>query len=125
MIISFICLMICSYWFYSGLPGTPESLIGSYVLTGFTVGAVATVPIAAVRAFPAAIRFSGLSFSYNVSYAVFGGLTPIMLTLWMQKDVMAPAHYVSSLAILGLVLAFVPLTTSLAHWHFGEAKAAT
>ena len=76
-----------------------------------------TMPIVAVRAFPAALRFSGLSFSYNLSYAIFGGLTPVMLTLWLQKDIMAPAHYVTSLAALGLALAFVPLTTSLVQWN--------
>ena len=35
----------------------------TYALTGFFVGAVTTVPIVAVRLFPAAVRFSGLSFS--------------------------------------------------------------
>lgn len=36
-----------------------------------------------VRAFPAEVRFTGISFSYNVSYAIFGGLTPIAVTMLM------------------------------------------
>ena len=116
MLVGFAGLLISSYLFYRGLPGTPASLIANYALAGFFVGSVATVPVAAVRAFPAAIRFSGLSFSYNISYAIFGGLTPVMLTLWLQADAMAPAHYLTGLAALGLILAFVPLTTSLAQW---------
>ncbi len=65
------------------------------------------MPIVALRLFPAPVRFSGLSFSYNVSYAIFGGLTPVVLSLWLRTDPMAPAYYVGGLAILGIVLAFV------------------
>ena len=44
------------------------------------------MPIVAVRLFPAPVRFSGLSFSYNVSYAIFGGLTPVVLTVWLRTE---------------------------------------
>ena len=37
-----------------------------------------------VTAFPPAVRFSGLSFSYNVAYAVFGGLTPPLIGALVQ-----------------------------------------
>jgi MFS family permease len=105
MVAGFGGLLVSSYAFYSGLPGTPATLVVTYGLTGFFVGAVTTVPIVAVRSFPAAVRFSGLSFSYNVSYAIFGGLTPVVLTLWLRTNQMAPAHYVGALAILGMLLA--------------------
>ena len=108
MIVGFGGLLVSSYLFYSWLPGSPDSLSLTYGLTGFFVGAATTVPIVAVRSFPAPLRFSGLSFSYNLSYAVFGGLTPIVLTLWLRTTPMAPAYYVGGLAVLGIVLAFVP-----------------
>ena len=66
----------------------------------------------AVRLFPAAVRFSGLSFSYNVSYAIFGGLTPIVLTVWLRTNAMAPAYYVGGLALFGMALALVPWSDS-------------
>ena len=53
------------------------------------------------------IRFSGLSFSYNSAYAIFGGLTPVVLSLWLKSDRLAPAHYVAALSVLGCALAFV------------------
>jgi MFS family permease len=109
MLTGFGGLFVTSYLFYSGLPGTPDSLVLHYGLVGLFVGSIATVPIVGVRAFPAAVRFSGLSFAYNMSYAIFGGLTPIIITSWLQKDAMAPAHYVGVLAILGLVLGLLPL----------------
>ena len=104
-------LFVTSYLFYAGLPGTPTSLVWHYGLVGLFVGTIATVPIAGVRAFPAPVRFTGLSFAYNMSYAIFGGLTPVILTLWLQKDAMAPAHYVGALAALGFVLALLPMAS--------------
>lgn len=111
MLLGFGGLVLTSYLFYTGLPGTPSSLIWSYGLVGMFVGSIALVPIVGVRAFPAAVRFSGLSFAYNMSYAIFGGLTPIIITLWVQKDVLAPAHYVAALAALGFVLGLVPMSS--------------
>ena len=113
MIAGFGGLLGSSYLFYSWLPDAPVILNRTYGLVGFFVGAVTLVPIVAVRLFPAPVRFSGLSFSYNVSYAIFGGLTPIVLTLWLRTDPMAPAYYVGGLAILGIVLAFVPNSATL------------
>jgi MFS family permease len=107
MIVGFGGLLGSSYLFYSWLPDAPVFLNLTYALTGFFVGSVTTVPIVALRLFPAPVRFSGLSFSYNVSYAIFGGLTPVFLAWWLRTDPMAPAYYVGGLAILGIVLAVV------------------
>ncbi|WP_341676925.1 hypothetical protein [Niveibacterium sp. SC-1] len=70
------------------------------------MGIVGVVPYAMVTAFPPAVRFSGLSFSYNVAYAIFGGLTPFMVTLMLKQDPLAPAYYVIALALLGVVVSF-------------------
>jgi MFS family permease len=107
MIAGFGGLLGSSYLFYSWLPDAPVFLNLTYALTGFFVGSVTLVPIVALRLFPAPVRFSGLSFSYNVSYAIFGGLTPVFLSLWLRTDPKAPAYYVGGLAVLGIVLAFV------------------
>lgn len=58
---------------------------------GLCVGVVGAVPYVMVRAFPAEVRFTGISFSYNLSYAIFGGLTPIAVTMLMGVSPMAPA----------------------------------
>ena len=68
-----------------------------YAFTGFTVGVIGAIPFVMVKAFPAAVRFSGISFSYNVAYAIFGGLTPIVVSLMMKSNPMAPALYVGRL----------------------------
>ena len=104
-----LALLGSSSYFYNSLPLEGASLFVAYGVTGFFVGSIGVVPYLLVRAFPAKIRFSGLSFSYNVAYAIFGGLTPVLLTLWLKSDRLAPAHYVAALALFGCVLAFVKL----------------
>ncbi|MDM5132679.1 MFS transporter [Aeromonas piscicola] len=93
-----------SYAFYHGLAAGTEQLVPLYMLAGFAVGIVGAVPYVMVNAFPAVVRFSGLSFSYNVAYAIFGGLTPMLVTLWMKNDMLAPSHYVVSLSALGFAI---------------------
>lgn len=100
-------LLISSSFFYRSLPATPGLLFLGYAITGFFVGSIGVIPYVLVRAFPAAVRFSGLSFSYNVSYAIFGGLTPVVLRLWLNVDELAHAHYVAALALMGAILACI------------------
>jgi len=112
MVAGFAGLLGSSYLFYSSMPDAPAVINRLYALVGFFVGAVTLVPIVALRLFPSPVRFSGLSFSYNVSYAIFGGLTPIVLTVWLRTNAMAPAYYVGGLALLGMALALVPWSDS-------------
>ncbi|EPK7360051.1 MFS transporter [Kluyvera intermedia] len=98
-------LLACSSWLFYHLAGThPEQLFLLYGLVGLCVGVVGAVPYVMVRAFPAEVRFTGISFSYNLSYAIFGGLTPIAVTMLMGVSPMAPAWYVLALSLLGLAL---------------------
>jgi len=53
--------------------------------------------------FPPAVRFSGLSFSYNVAYAVFGGMTPVLVSLLLPVlGAQVPAWYVMVLSAVGV-----------------------
>ncbi|CBG86787.1 MFS transporter [Citrobacter rodentium] len=95
-------LLACSSWAFWHLAGVhPQYLFLLYGLVGLCVGVVGAVPYVLVRAFPAEVRFTGISFSYNVSYAIFGGLTPIAVTLLMNVSPMAPAWYVLALSLVG------------------------
>ena len=109
MVLGWGGMTVTTYIFYLGLPGTQASLIWSYALVGFFVGSISLLPVVGVRAFPPAVRFTGLSFAYNMAYAVFGGLTPMLVSVWQQADVMAPAHYVAAMGVLGAAIGFWPL----------------
>ncbi|WP_432378900.1 MFS transporter [Duganella sp. P38] len=96
-------LAVCTYIFYTTLHKRPDLLLPLYGLTGFAVGVVGAVPCVLVQAFPAQVRFSGLSFSYNLSYAIFGGLTPVVVTLMLKNDALGPAYYVIGVCVVGIV----------------------
>jgi hypothetical protein len=64
----------------------------------------ALVPGIAVGGFPPQVRFSGLSFAYNVAYAIAGGLTPVLLSLAIKDNPAAPMHYIAVMAVLGIGL---------------------
>ncbi|MFZ5524871.1 MAG: MFS transporter [Pseudomonadota bacterium] len=102
------CLMlgITSALFYQQLPAAPQNINQLYALCGFFVGVIGVVPGVAVQAFPPVVRFSGLSFSYNVAYAVFGGLTPVLVSMLLPLDRMAPAYYVVALSAVGMLTGF-------------------
>ncbi len=104
LLLGCIMLGLSSAWFYRQVALVPLEINTWYALCGFCVGVIGIIPGMAVRAFPAAVRFSGLSFSYNVAYAVFGGLTPVLVSLLLPLDKLAPAHYVEALSIVGIMI---------------------
>jgi MFS family permease len=86
--------------FYSFASVSLTTVFVLYAIMGLAVGMVGAVPYVMVRAFPARVRFSGLSFSYNVAYAIFGGLTPIAVTSMLPFNPMAHAWYLLFIAAL-------------------------
>jgi MFS family permease len=106
-------LMASTYLLYRGAATSPSALLPLYMLAGVGVGGVVLTPIAMVRAFPASVRFSGVSFSYNLAYALFGGVTPLLVAWLAHLDRSGPALYVvaATLAGLGAIL-FTPRLTN-------------
>ncbi|MDD4964441.1 MAG: MFS transporter [Gallionella sp.] len=102
MMVGCVALGASSLLLYQQMTVAPESIYGWYALCGFFVGVIGVIPSAAVLAFPPVVRFSGLSFSYNVAYAVFGGLTPVLVSLLVPLSPLAPAYYVLALSALGV-----------------------
>ena len=100
-------LIASTYALFLGTAANPGHLVGLYALAGLCVGTMAVVPYVMVRAFPAAVRFTGVSFSYNVAYAIFGGLTPVAVQLMLKYDKLGPAHYVAFTAVIGVAAVVV------------------
>lgn len=99
-----ILLAATVYAFYTKIAAEPFMLVPLYALAGLTVGIVGGVPYVMVKAFPPAVRFSGLSFSYNIAYAIFGGLTPIVVMALLKESILAPAYYVIGTCALGFLI---------------------
>lgn len=100
-----VLLAVFSFLFYSSLPSDLPRTILLYSLAGFSLGSVAVVPMVLVGLFPPAVRYSGFSFSYNVAYSIFGGFTPILVSLWMKNHSMAPAYYLVAVSAITFLLA--------------------
>jgi hypothetical protein len=101
-------LAACTYLLYVGLPAYPDLLFPLYALAGLSGGVIAGVPIALVNSFPPAVRFTGISFSYNIGFAVFSGvmpplIMPPLIALGLRVDPLAHAHAL----MLGCLAAFV------------------
>ena len=104
LILGSLLLAALTWTFYSSLNAHPDWLLPLYALTGLGVGMIGVVPYVLVNAFPPAVRFSGLSFSYNLAYAIFGGLTPMAVAFLLKYSAMGPAYYVIALCGLGLLI---------------------
>ncbi|WP_095051138.1 MFS transporter [Pseudomonas sp. Irchel s3b2] len=64
----YACLIIEGQWI--GL---------AYAVAGLGCGVVGAVPSVMVSLFPARIRVSGISFTYNIAYAAWASITPLLL----------------------------------------------
>lgn len=87
-----------------------------YLAVAFFCGLTNVCPMIMCEVFSPKVRFSGLSFGYNISYAISGGVTP-QLTLWLHSIAAASivsggfgiyvlSIYVVSVAVLAILVAF-------------------
>jgi MFS family permease len=102
-----LLLIASTYGLYRGAEAMPVALLPLYALAGFGAGGVVLTPIMMIHAFPTSLRFSGVSFSYNFAYALFGGLTPLLVSWLIHLDRIGPAHYVAAVTVLGLCATFM------------------
>ncbi|GAB1232445.1 MFS transporter [Ferrigenium sp. UT5] len=111
-----IALGATSWLFYRQMALAPQHINALYALSGFCVGVIGIVPGAAVQLFPPAVRFSGLSFSYNLAYAVFGGLTPVLVSLLLPVvGANMPAWYVMALSAVGVATGYALMRRRRGH----------
>jgi MFS transporter, MHS family, proline/betaine transporter len=97
-----LLLIASTYALYIGAGSSPSALLLLYILAGIGAGGVVLTPMLMVRAFPPQVRFSGVSFSYNVVYAIFGGLTPPLVLWLVHLNRLGPAHYIAAVTVAGL-----------------------
>lgn len=66
----------------------------------------------AVENFPPNVRYTSVSFSYNMGNAIFGGTAPLIVSLLVQKfGALSPAYYLMGMAFLSLTaIVFLPNT---------------
>lgn len=79
-----------------------------YITSSFFLGLVACVPIFIVKLYEPRVRLSGMSFSYNIGNAFFGGLTTFLVPVVAQGfSGNFVSYYLIFLCILGVWLGFI------------------
>lgn len=111
-----VLLMAAVMGLFETMRTQSEWFVPMYAATGFFVGVVGAIPVLLIRAYPAQVRYSGVSFSYNVAYAISGGMTPLLVSLWSQSSPMAPAWYL-------MLAATTAIITALSMRRFGALRA--
>ncbi|MCQ8277147.1 MFS transporter [Acetobacteraceae bacterium KSS8] len=102
---SIALLAVSAVLLFVGAGHDPALVVPLYALAGLGAGVVTITPVLMVRAFPPEVAFTGLSLSYNVAYAAFGGLTPLLVAFLAHENRLASGFYVAIVAAVGLVAA--------------------
>ena len=112
MLLSSIGLTISTYALYIDLQSGGANLFPLYALAGVFAGVAGIVPAILVASFPPAIRFSGISVSYNVAYAIAGAATPVLVAILARTaGGLGPAHYVAIVSLVGVAASIYMLVT--------------
>ncbi|WP_343600029.1 MFS transporter [Pseudomonas sp.] len=105
-------LMIYSLLLPLGIGALYASLVGqwgmtwlAYALAGLACGVVGVVPSVMVGLFPAEIRVSGISFTYNVAYALWASTTPLALIALMPWSPWVCVGFCLVMGTVGLLTA--------------------
>ncbi len=85
---------------YTSLIGGAQWIGLAYAIAGLSCGVVGAVPSVMVNLFPARIRVSGISFTYNIAYAIWASITPLLLIGLMPWS---PWICVMFCAVMGVV----------------------
>ena len=88
------CLIMGGYWI--GL---------AYAIAGLACGVVGAVPSVMVGLFPARIRVSGISFTYNIAYAAWASMTPLLLIGLMPWSPWICVMFCAVMGAVGIVSA--------------------
>ena len=87
--------------------GTLAAAVGAQALLGLALGCVfGPAGPAYVEMFPARVRYTGASISYNIAFTVFGGTAPLLaasLIAWTGSSI-APAWYIVTITVLAFVV---------------------
>lgn len=105
LLLGSVALCVGTGMLFDNLAHGASHFVAWYALTGFLVGVVGVIPAVMVGLFPPAVRFTGISFAYNIAYAVFGASTTALigaLAAWGGPT--APGVYVRATALLGVLV---------------------
>ncbi len=85
-----LALLASSSYFYHSLPLEGPALFVAYAVTGLFVGSIGVVRACSCAPFPPRSALGLVVLVQCRVPRIFGGLTPVVLTLWLKSDKLAP-----------------------------------
>jgi MFS family permease len=83
-----------------------EHVLVYFILAGVVASLItACFPVVLAESFPVAVRYTGVALCYNVGFAVFGGLSPLVATflIHMTHRLESPAYILLAAGVLSLL----------------------
>ncbi len=82
-----------NFLFYTQVNPASGNVYLLYGLASFFNGLAGVIPCFLVRAFPGNVRYTGISLAYNVTFAICGGLTPLVIGALLPSAPLFHLHY--------------------------------
>ncbi len=105
MAVGSMIILIAGWIIFPAYASGHASLLAVILLSGLAMGSVVgAAPLLLSTLFPVAVRYSGIAFCYNLSFALFGGLAPLvaMSLIQMSGSLSSPAWYLTFSGFCGL-----------------------
>lgn len=88
-----------TYLFYMDTGTSNIELYIRYAMLSLVNGVIGVAPCFMVRSFPSNVRFTGISFAYNITFAVIGGASPVMIAALLPTMPFVHAYYMQVVAM--------------------------
>ncbi|KTD49043.1 major facilitator family transporter [Legionella rubrilucens] len=111
LLIGSIGFMLGAYSLFTLLAyQTTAALLTALFILALLSSCIMVYPSFLVELFPTSVRYTGIAIAYNLAFACFGGVTPLIATYLIQRsgNVIAPSYYLMLSAAL-CTLAFLTI----------------
>ncbi|WP_139470916.1 MFS transporter [Campylobacter armoricus] len=103
----------CFFYFYFFYEQILHLSIYFYFISSFFGGINALAPILMCKIFKPNIRFSSISFSYNIAYAIAGGFSPQLVFALHSLAIKPDNPFIFGIFIYILILSLITLITAI------------
>ena len=104
MILGAICSMPLAVWFYAAIISHTHVMEVYLILAVISAMFTGSFSSHLANLFPVNVRFSGVALCYNLAFAIFGGLSPLLATYLIRQfhNQLMPSYAFIIACILGI-----------------------
>ena len=99
-------LLLLAYPIYAliSTASLPRIVLGLALSAPILAAIMGSLPSVLLRRFPTGVRYSGIGFTYNLGFSIFGGLSPLLVAFLISTtgEKLSPAFFLMGAAALAL-----------------------